>query len=202
MCRTRNPLRAWTDCITMIACTISNSVDKEMFDQREQLYMHTIEKYTKEELDDVTRLFNIIVDALEDDPEQDFLGELYSKLELQNKQLCQLFTPYYVAEAMAKMTREKITDAITEKGFASVNDPCCGAGVMLIAAANVAREEGVNYQHKMVFVAQDIDFTAAMMCYIQLSLLGCVGFVGVGNTLTEPRPSRENIWYMPMGMIR
>ena len=44
-----------------------------------------------------------------------------------------------------------------------------------------------------------------MMCYIQLSLLGCAGYVHVGNTLTEPMTGHElfgdggeNTWYTPM----
>ena len=202
LCRTRNPLRAWSDSITMIACAISNSVDEEMFDQREQLYMHTIQKYSKDELNDVAHLFAIIVNALKDDPEQDFLGTLYSTLGLTNKQLGQVFTPYHIAELMARLVHEKYIAIINEKGFAAVADPCCGAGVMLIATANVARKNDVNYQSHMFFYAQDIDFTVAMMCYISLSLLGCTGYVGVGNTLTDPRPSRENLWYMPMNMIQ
>jgi len=186
----------------MIACSISNSVDRAMFDQREQLYMHTIEKYTKDELNDVAQLFAIIVNALEDDPEQDFLGDLYSTLDLTNKNLCQVFTPYHIAELLAILAHVDKAAEIAEKGFTAAIDPCCGSGIMLIAAANVARKNDVNYQTQMVFVAQDIDFTAAMMAYIQLSLLGCVGFVGVGNTLTDPNPSRENIWNMPMNLLR
>lgn len=45
------------------------------------------------------------------------------------------------------------------------------------------------------------------MCYIQLSLLGCAGYICVGNTITNPLTGtvlfpRENegqeMWYMPM----
>ncbi|MCL2298819.1 MAG: SAM-dependent methyltransferase, partial [Firmicutes bacterium] len=139
--------------------------------------------------------------ALEENPEQDFLGTIYFELSLLNKHLGQVFTPYHIAKLMAEISFENIAAHIDEKGFASVYDPTCGSGVMLIAAANVAREKGINYQRSMVFVGQDIDFTVAMMAYIQLTLLGCAGYVGVGNTLTEPLPSRENIWYMPMNRI-
>lgn len=55
------------------------------------------------------------------------------------------------------------------KRYISVNDPACGAGAMLIAFANVAKKHGINYQKHVLFVAQDIDRTAAMMCYIQMS---------------------------------
>lgn len=53
----------------------------------------------------------------------------------------------------------------------------------------------------VLVVAQDIDKTVALMCYIQLSLLGVAGYVKVGNSLTEPmtdNDNKENYWYTPM----
>ena len=71
-----------------------------------------------------------------------------------------------------------------------------------IELPNEAKNLGVNYQEKMVFYAQDIDRIAALMCYIQLSLLGCKAFVKIGNSLTDPltenEPLNENIWLTPM----
>ena len=201
LCYSRSNWKVWGDFITMSACTISNAADKAMFEQREEMYMRTIQDYSKDELVCMAELFAITVMALEENQKQDFLGGIYIELGLLNKQLCQVFTPYHLAQVMAEMAFENISLQIAEKGFASVSDPTCGSGVMLIAAANVAREKGINYQRSMVFVGQDIDFTVAMMAYIQLTLLGCAGYVGVGNTLTEPLPSRENIWHIPMNRI-
>ena len=59
----------------------------------------------------------------------------------------------------------------------------------------------LNYQNHILIEAQDIDFTAAMMCYIQLSLLGVAGYIKVGNTITEPislSDTLENYWFTPM----
>lgn len=62
---------------------------------------------------------------------------------------------------------------------------------------------------QVLYVAQDIDRTAALMCYLQLSLLGCVGYVIVGNALTHPAVGKtksplliaqvedREIWVMP-----
>ena len=87
---------------------------------------------------------------------------------------------------------------LKEKGYVRVNDPACGAGVMLIAFANAAKRHGINYQKQVLFVAQDIDRTAAMMCYIQLSLLGCPATVVIGDSLAKPflHPDNE-AWYTP-----
>ena len=47
-------------------------------------------------------------------------------------------------------------------------------------------------------MAQDIDHAAAMMCYIQLSLLGCPAVVIVGDTLAKPMLHPDNdVWYTP-----
>ena len=57
-------------------------------------------------------------------------------------------------------------------------------------------------QNRVIFVAQNLDFTAAMMCYIQLSLLGCKAIVKVGNSLTDPFVPADlegkDVWYTPM----
>lgn len=72
-------------------------------------------------------------------------------------------------------------------------------------SANVARNDlekaGFNFQNHILFSAQDIEETVALMCYIQLSLLGVAGFVKVGNSLTDPirnGDSLENYWFTPM----
>ena len=65
--------------------------------------------------------------------------------------------------------------------YRTATDPACGAGAMLIAFANAAKRHGINYQKHVLFVSQDIDRTAAMMCYIQMSLLGCPAVVVIGE---------------------
>ena len=202
LCHTRSYSQVWADFIRMSACSISNATDKAMFEQREEMYLQASGHYTRDELVKIAHLFALTALALEENPEQDFLGELYTNMNLCNIRKGQIFTPYPVAKLMALSSCGCFAELIKEKGYASVNDPCCGAGVMLIAAANVAREQGVNYQRDMVFVGQDIDFTVAMMAYVQLSLLGCIGHIAVGNSLHPEQPSRENIWFLPMNVHR
>lgn len=57
---------------------------------------------------------------------------------------------------------------------------------MIVASAQVLKEQGVNYQKVLDVVCQDLDWTAVYMCYVQLSLLGIMATVAQGNTLTEP----------------
>lgn len=201
LCSSRGCANVWDDFILMSACSISNATDKSNFDQREEMYMRVCKQYTSDELTKITELFALTTLALEENPEQDFLGEIYAHLGFCNIRKGQVFTPYDIAKLMALTTCDNLVQQINETGFASINDPACGAGVMLIAVANVARQQGINYQDSIVFVAQDIDFTAAMMCYIQLALLGCVGYVSIGNTLSPDLPTPESIWHLPLNIF-
>ncbi len=200
-----HPWEMWSDFITMFACSISNAVDKEHFDDREALYLKIVKKYNEKELEVFPQLAAEVVMALEKNPEQDFLGSVYMALELGNQKAGQFFTPYHVCQCMAKITVGDLLPQIKEHGYITINDCACGAGATLIAGIHAAREslekEGLNWQHHVLVAAQDIDFTTALMCYIQLSLLGCAAYIKIGNTLTDPMTpgdSKENYWYSPM----
>lgn len=200
-----NAWEAWSDFVTMFACSISNPLDKTHYDEREKLYLKTIDKYNKTEQSIFPQLAAMTVMALERNPEQDFLGKIYMDLGLGNKSTSQFFTPYHVCKLMAAVTMDNVVDEVKEKGYISINDPTCGAGATLIAGVNEARKKlekaNINFQNHVLVVAQDIDFTVAMMCYIQLSLLGVAGYIKVGNSLTEPLSTddtTENYWFTPM----
>ena len=87
-----------------------------------------------------------------------------------------------------------------------MNEPSRGSGGMIIAAAKVLKDRGINYQNVLKAVAQDLDWKAVYMCYVQLSLLGIDAVVVQGNTLSDPdwrtRP-KECIFRTPknMGML-
>ena len=75
---------------------------------------------------------------------------------------------------------------------------------MIIAAAKVLREAGINYQRYMRVVAQDMDWKGVYMTYLQISLLGIRGIVVQGDTLAEPympgKTPRERIMVTPAEM--
>lgn len=195
----------WNDFITMFACSLSNPVDKNHYDEREALYLRIIKKYNKQEQELFPKLAAHTVMALEENPEQDFLGAIFMSLNLGNGQNGQFFTPYHVCELMAEVTMGDAVQKVEQDGYISINDPCCGAGATLIAGIHAARKRlekaNLNYQNHVLVVAQDIDGTVALMCYIQLSLLGVAGYVKIGNALTEPitdKDTTENYWFTPM----
>lgn len=207
MCGKYSRYEVWQDMVWMVATAISNAVDKRYFDQREANYMRIVQKYSKDEIMVFPDFFTHIVVGMEENPDCDFLGELYMNLELGNKHAGQFFTPYHLCRAMAEVTIDKdlLKNKIEEQGWISVNDCACGAGATLVAAANHMRSIGINYQLHALFVAQDVDATVALMCYIQLALLGCAGYVVIGNTLTEPQigdvlfgEDSARCWFTPM----
>ena len=144
--------------------------------------------YTKQEMLGFSELFAITTMALEENPDQDFLGHLYMGLELGNKNTGQFFTPFDVAKMCASVCGdiETIENEIERHHFAATHDCCIGGGAMMIGFASILRERGINYQRKVLFVGMDIDHTCCCMSYIQLSLLGCPGYIVCGDSLSQP----------------
>ncbi len=116
------------------------------------------------------------------------------------------FTPYSVSKMMAQITLQGLKSHVEARGWASICDPCIGGGAMLISAANIAKEKNINYHDHMLFVGQDIDAVVGKMAYIQLSLLGCPGYIVIADSITNPltgdplmpdeRPNQD-FWYTP-----
>lgn len=209
LCRSRSSWQVWADLMSVFACTLSNAVDRsgKHYGPREREYGECIRRLGGVEVP--AKLFAVIVEALERNPEQDFLGKMYMNLELGNHWKGQFFTPYNICKLMSEMTIRNASAEIDRRGYVSICDPACGAGATLIAAANTLHRQRGDFQHHVLFVGQDIDRVAAQMCYIQLSFLGCAGYICVGNTLTNPQTGHvlfpeekegQEIWYMPMFM--
>lgn len=207
LCYSRSAWEVWADLMSVMACSISNAVDRvpEQFEAREKEYEWCIKRIGS--VDMAAKVLNVIVMALENNPDQDFLGAMYMKLNLGNHWKGQFFTPYNACHLMAEMIVGNGEEEIKEKGWISIGDPCIGGGAVMIAAANAFRRKNINYQNHVLFAGQDVDRVVAMMAYIQLSLLGCAGYIVVGDSLSHPmtgpilfpRESEyQEIWYMPM----
>lgn len=206
----RSRWQVWSDWITMSAIAVSNATDRSHFDEREKQYLSIAGKYTRPEMEAFTEMLALLVVALEDNPEQDFLGELYMCFGLGNDHAGQFFTPYNLCELTSAVTihAEEFQQKIGDRGWVAVCDPTCGAGALLVAFANECRKKGINYQTDVLFAAQDIDYIVGMMCYLQMSLLGMPGYVVIGDTLASPSVSYDkrgllpvdkgNVWYTPM----
>ena len=128
----------WQDFVTLSACSLSNVLDKRqsVWQKRENEYHQTAKKYSETEFQQFASLLAVTVKALTENPNQDFLGHLYMHLNFGNGWTGQFFTPWHIAEMMARMSiGDGMKKEIEEKGFISVNDPTCGSGCMLLAFA-------------------------------------------------------------------
>ncbi len=204
----RNTWQVWEDLMTVMACSISNAVDRtpNKFKKREEQYERAIKNLGGIEIP--AQMLGIITMALEQNPNQDFLGKLYMSLNLGSHWKGQFFTPYNICQMIAEINfGEGTQEEVEKKGYISVYDPCVGAGAMLIAAANTMKKVKINYQTNAIFVGQDIDRIVAMMAYIQLSLIGCPGYIIIGNSLTNPPTGHilfpqdiegQEVWITPM----
>ena len=189
----------WRDYVVTFVCLISMSVTPEHFDVRKERYEKIRQKYNEREQKLMDELYGITLEVIAVNPDQDFLGATFMSLGYGNKQTGQYFTPYPVSKMMAMINGDPETE-IADKGYVTVSDPCCGSGGLLVAYANRLRLKHQDIGPVALFHAQDIDYTAAMMAYIQLSLNDCAGYVKVGNSLTDPvvDMESESTWVTPM----
>ena len=190
----------FSDCIEMIALSISNAVDARTFEQREARYLEIAGRYDQQTLELFPCILAEITMALETGP-TDVLGELFGALGIHNSDGGQFFTPYSVCQMMARVTlgdTETARARMAEKGFVEALEPACGAGAMVIALAEAMRAEGINYQRQLHVTAIDIDPRAVHMAYIQFSLLHIPAEVVVGDSLAMDMRDR---WFTPAHIL-
>ncbi len=104
LCDRHSDWKVWSDFIELAAISISNGVDRQGkdHDDRQRLYGQIAKQYTEKEMAVMPKLFNMVVTALENEPGQDFLGEMFMALELGNH--CNW---YFDICAMIKMLTQK-----------------------------------------------------------------------------------------------
>ncbi|EIP5489429.1 DUF1738 domain-containing protein [Salmonella enterica] len=178
-----NRWQVFSDFVHMAACSLYNALHRD--EAFEADYMRRVGRYSREDANNMSCLLAEVIQGLEFCP-TDFLGQIFMNLELGNTRHGQYFTPYNVSHTMAQMTLSDGLPVLTsgERDFITVSDPACGAGGMIVAMAEAMLEAGFNPQKQMVAYCVDIDPVAAMMCYIQLSLMGIPAIVAIGNSLT------------------
>lgn len=176
--------QVFSDFVEMAAIGISNTVDLAQRDAREARYLEIVKRYERDEIDRFPQMFAELVMEMEAGP-ADVLGDVFMEMELSSKWHGQFFTPMPVCQLMAgMMVDDRMRELIAERGFIRANEPACGGGAMIIALATEMKSAGINYQQNLHVVAQDVDFKAVCMAYVQLSLLHIPAVVVHGNTLT------------------
>lgn len=186
--------RVYDDFIYMCACSLANPTKQPFSVDRENEYLKCISKYSTDEQASFSKMFSWVILALEENPEQDFLGKILNKLHLCSSSLGQVFTPYNVSELMASVVLEQ---SIVKEN-SSICDPCCGTGAMLIAARNIISKQ--RQASKFFIVGIEIDYSVGLSAFVQLSLLGAKGYVQIGDSMLNTYDEKDR-WYFPGNLL-
>ena len=189
----------FSDFVMCTAISIQNScnlIHNNVWKEREEKYKKTVHKY---ELDIFREMFAQLVMAYDEDI-SDILGDIYMNLNLGRKGIKQYFTPDSLTALMVE-----IEDKNNDKDIIKIHEPAVGSGGMIIAYALQLKNKGINYQEKLKVLAQDLDWKAVYMSYIQFSLLGIDATVVQGDTLIEPYSifyPRDRVFYTPKNLFK
>ena len=183
-----SPYQIFSDFCKIFALAISNACafqHDEIWQEREEAYKATISRYEEKEVMKLVDMMDLLIETMGEEM-SDFLGQIYMQSGAGNSATGQFFTPFHLSFATAEVGVPK---DIPEDEIITMNEPSCGGGGMIIATARVLKERGINYQSRLRVVAQDLDWLAVYMTYIQLSLYGIDAIVCQGDTLKEPYKS-------------
>lgn len=183
------------DWIRCCSISISNATDMfhdDVYEERERNYLDTIRRYTKEDIKLFGEMLGTLALALEEKME-DILGQVYMESGMGSKAAGQFFTPYHLSKLCAAL----VLPEPDKNGNYLINEPSCGGGGMIIAAAAELKKNGIKYQRCMKVVAQDLDWKGVYMCYLQLSLLGIDAVVIQGDSLDMKARKKSQIYYTP-----
>lgn len=176
----RHSWQIWADFVEMAAISIHNRL-VYMDTELEEQYLTVAGRYDAKDLAHFPEMLKLCWEVFQGDL-SDFLGQIFQELELASHWHGQFFTPYPVCQMLAQMTMDP--EQFEQKDVVQIHEPACGAGAMILAAAEYMNDHGIDYGRQAHFVAQDLDFTAVCMTYIQLSIAGVSAKVVHGNTLS------------------
>jgi type I restriction-modification system DNA methylase subunit len=178
----RHRYEAFRDLVFCFAAALHNATPRPSRSIEEE-YLRVIKQYEIKDRMAFAKLFSLLTEALEVAP-RDVLGPIFMSLELGESRKGQFFTPPDISKMMAEIILSDIEEKISRGESIKVQEPAAGAGGMVLAVAEKILELGYNPAKTMYAHATDVDRTAALMCYVQLSLWNIPGTVVVGNSLT------------------
>jgi type I restriction-modification system DNA methylase subunit len=183
MSGSRNPYQIFKDWCEMFALAVANSCTffkDKVWQAREEEYLRIWQQYGPEEHEILIHMCGELINEFDKEP-SDHLGDIFMQSGCGNKITGQFFTPFHVSSMVGKLMTSGDEDIPC-----IVDEPSCGAGGMIIAKAMALKDKGINYQRAMRVTAQDLDWLAVYMTYIQLSFMGINAVVIQGDTLIEP----------------
>ena len=194
-----------TDLFECGALAISNLADLRQKDAREERYKEIISAYNPKECESLAAVFGKIYALLssvvyDNGKFDDYLGEIFMRSNMANGKKRQVFTPFHIAEMMARMTiSESVKEETKDEKILTINDPCCGSGAMSLGALDTLKSYGINYTRNCYIECSDIDLRCVHMAYLQLSLAGVPAITKHQNALTLETWS---VWKTPAFILQ
>ena len=189
------------DWVTLMALSITNVSDlnkeSDLYKAREKQYLSIAHKHSGRNMQKFSEMAGCLEIALYEKIE-DVLGEVYMKAGCGNKTTGQFFTPFHIQKMLATMQFPSMQEKLDTDGELVMSEPSCGGGGMIIAVASVLKENNINYQRCLKVTAQDLDWKAIYMTYVQLSYLGINAAVIQGDTLSGRQPRPEQVFETPV----
>lgn len=192
------PYVIFSDWVKMMAITIQNTCDQyhgELWKKREKAYLEVAAKYTDQEIKKLSYMMGLLNVAFEQNGINDYLGDIYMRSGAGSKSTGQFFTPFHLSVLTAQVGLKS-----ADGSKINMREPSIGGGGMVLAAAKVLLEKGINYQRCLDVVGQDLDWNGVYMAYVQLSVIGIRATLYQGDSLQEGVIFPENTLYTPARM--
>lgn len=142
------PYVIFSDWVKMDALSIQNSCDVihgRIWKDRERQYLDTANKYTHDELMEFCKMNVLLTITFDENGINDYLGDIYMKSGAGSKSTGQFFTPFN----LSVMTASTALKSVTKEQRVAMNEPSTGGGGMILAAAKVLQNKGINYQNSI-----------------------------------------------------
>ena len=171
---------------------VSNRFDAGRAPERQTTYENIMGKYDpngKVLLQDlISRIISLLSKQIFSNVGfDDYLGRLFMLSNTNSKWAGQFFTPYSVSKLCSTITigAADVDGCIKADDVLTLNEPTCGSGGMILAAADVLYNQyRFNISRNLLAVCADIDARCVHMAYLQLSLAGIPAIIYHQDTLS------------------
>lgn len=174
MSHNRYLIDVFSEVVHMMALSLWSPFALNDHEEVEKEWQTYRDRFTDAEYEYIKEAFALVVDTLEKKREE-FLGTVLEAIGAANTHNGQFLTPNSVAQLMAGVTAPDMEDYKPGQ-IIKMNDPACGASVLLIASAEECVKRGIR-QSDLLVEAGDIDRRGCDISYIELSLLGYAAVV-------------------------
>lgn len=155
-------------------------------DELEAEYMRAIGRLHRQPSESSTLLaqcMGLLTLALEEEGLHDFLGPIFMET-VSDPAKGQFFTPDELTYMMAEMQFSELSRILEQEDYITGHEPAGGTGGAVLAGCKSFASRKIDFSRRFIWQVIELDRSAYMGCYIQLSLAGVNAHVINGNTLT------------------